>query len=223
MSWDKRALLLYAVTDRSWLKGKSLGQAVREAIEGGATMVQLREKGLDTEALIREAREIGRICREYNIPFLVNDNVEAALASGADGVHVGQKDMEAGRVRELLGPGKILGVSARTVEQAILARERGADYLGVGAVFHTGTKTDAQSVSIQQLKDICRAVDIPVVAIGGIGRENASLLEGSGIQGIAVVSSIFAQADIRAAAGAMGEAARRIAASAICKKGGLSE
>lgn len=215
MNCGKGTLLLYAVTDRSWLNGKSLGQAVREAIEGGATMIQLREKEMDTEALIREAREIGRICREYKTPFVVNDSVEAALAAGADGVHVGQKDMEAGRVRELLGPDKILGVSVQTADQARLACERGADYLGVGAVFPTGTKTDAKSVSVQELKAICQAVRIPVVAIGGISRENAALLEGSGIQGIAVVSAVFAQKDIRAAARGMREAAEWLTAAAL--------
>lgn len=200
MKCDKKDLLLYAVTDRSWLNGKTLYEQVEQALKGGATFVQLREKELDEQAFLEEAKEIKALCQKYEVPFLINDNVEVALAIDADGVHVGQSDMEAGDVRAKLGPDKIIGVSAQTVEQALLAEKRGADYLGVGAVFHTGSKADARDVSHETLREICEAVRIPVIAIGGIGRENVLELSGSGICGIAVISALFAQADIQAAA-----------------------
>ena len=199
MRSDKESLLLYAVTDRYWLNGETLYSQVEKALKGGATMIQLREKNLDEDAFYEEAVEIQQLCKKYSIPFIVNDNVDIALRMNADGIHVGQSDMEAGAVREKLGPDKILGVSAHTVEQALLAQERGADYLGVGAVFHTGSKDDADDVSYDTLKAICEAVDIPVVAIGGISKDNVMTLAGSGICGIAVISAIFAQQDIEAA------------------------
>ena len=201
MNCRREDLLLYGVTDRSWLNGKSLYSQVEGALKGGVTFLQLREKELDQEHFLREAVEIRGLCRKYQVPFIINDNVEIALEMNADGVHVGQSDMEAGKVREKLGPNKIIGVSARTVEQALLAEQRGADYLGVGAVFPTGTKLDAGDVSFETLRDICRAVSIPVVAIGGITGENLGELKGSGIAGIAVVSAIFAREDTEAAAG----------------------
>lgn len=196
MNCDKNDLVLYAVTDRSWLGDSSLYDQVESAIEGGATFIQLREKNLDEADFLSEAKEIQKLCREYKVPFVINDNVEIAAQIDADGVHVGQSDMEAGDVRKRLGPDKIIGVSAQTVEQALKAQERGADYLGVGAVFPTGSKADATEVSHQTLKEICEAVDIPVIAIGGITKENVSELKGSGICGIAVISAIFAQKDI---------------------------
>lgn len=199
MKFDKKDLLLYAVTDRSWLHGQSLYDQVREALEGGTTMLQLREKELDYSRFLEEGLEIQKLCRSFHVPFIINDNVTLAKEIGADGVHVGQSDMAAGDVRALLGPDKILGVSAQTVEQAVLAEKNGADYLGVGAVFPTGSKADAVEVSHNTLREICSAVSIPVVAIGGITRDNISQLAGSGICGIAVISAIFAQADIRAA------------------------
>lgn len=195
----KEELLLYAVTDRSWLGGSTLYQQVEETLKGGATFVQLREKDLDEGAFLEEAKEIKALCREYGVPFVINDNVDIALEMDADGVHVGQSDMEAGDVRAKLGPDKIIGVSAQTVEQALLAQERGADYLGVGAVFPTGSKADAVEVDHQVLKAICEAVDIPVIAIGGITKDNVKELAGSGICGIAVISALFAQPDIEAA------------------------
>lgn len=195
----KEDLLLYAVTDRSWLGGSTLYQQVEETLKGGATFVQLREKDLDEGTFLEEAKEIKALCREYGVPFVINDNVDIALEMDADGVHVGQSDMEAGDVRAKLGPDKIIGVSAQTVEQALLAQERGADYLGVGAVFPTGSKADAVEVDHQVLKDICEAVDIPVIAIGGITKDNVKELAGSGICGIAVISALFAQPDIEAA------------------------
>ncbi len=200
MNCDEKDLLLYAVTDRSWLRGETLYKQVEKAIKGGVTMVQLREKEMCQAAFLSEAKQIKSLCRYYGVPFVINDNVAAAAAVGADGVHVGQSDMEAGTAREKLGRDKILGVSAQTVEQAVLAEKRGADYLGVGAVFPTGTKTDAAEVSCDTLKAICAAVRIPVVAIGGIGLSNVALLKDSGICGISVVSAIFAAEDITGAA-----------------------
>jgi len=200
MKCDKKDLLVYAVTDRSWLNGTTLGGQVEQALKGGTTFVQLREKNLDTEQFQKEALEIKELCGRYQVPFVINDNVDVALAVDADGVHVGQNDMEAGNVREKLGADKIVGVSVCTVKQALRAQERGADYLGVGAVFSTSSKDDAQDVSLETLRDICGAVDIPVVAIGGITRENIMRLKGSGICGIAVISAIFAQKDIEGAA-----------------------
>lgn len=199
MNCDRNDLVLYAVTDRSWLGDSSLYDQVESAIEGGATFIQLREKNLDEADFLSGAKEIQKLCREYKVPFVINDNVEIAAQIDADGVHVGQSDMEAGDVRKRLGPDKIIGVSAQTVEQALKAQEHGADYLGVGAVFPTGSKADATEVSHQTLKEICDAVDIPVIAIGGITKENVSELKGSGICGIAVISAIFAQKDIRKA------------------------
>ena len=158
MKLNKEALLLYAVTDRHWLNGRTLTEVVRESLEGGATFIQLREKELDQEHFLQEAREIKALCAEFKVPFVINDNVDIAKEIDADGVHVGQSDMEAGNVREKLGPEKIIGVSAQTVEQAILAEKRGADYLGVGAVFPTGSKDDADDVSKETLKAICEAV-----------------------------------------------------------------
>ena len=196
---DKKDLLLYAVTDRTWLGEETLYQQVEKTLKGGATFIQLREKHLDDAAFLEEAVELKELCRRYHVPFVINDNVEIALKMDADGVHVGQSDMEAGNVREKLGPDKIIGVSAQTVEQAVLAEQRGADYLGVGAVFPTGSKDDADDVSHETLKAICEAVSIPVIAIGGISRNNVMELAGSGICGIAVISAIFAQPDIEAA------------------------
>ena len=200
MNCDKKDLLLYAVTDRAWLGDKTLNWQVEESLKGGATMIQLREKHLDHEHFLKEAKEIKELCRKYQVPFLINDDVDLAVEVDADGVHVGQHDMEAGEVRKKIGPNRILGVSAQTVEQALLAQQAGADYLGVGAVFPTGTKDDADSVNIQTLGEICHAVNIPVVAIGGIGQHNVMQLAGSGICGIAVVSAIYAQPDIQNAA-----------------------
>ena len=199
MKCDKKDLLLYAVTDRSWLNGDTLYHQVEQTLEGGATFIQLREKEMDEEHFLEEAKEIKELCKKYQVPFVINDNVDIALAMDADGVHVGQSDMEAGDVRAKLGPDKIIGVSAQTVEQALLAQERGADYLGVGAVFPTGSKADAQEVSHETLKAICEAVSIPVIAIGGISTGNIMELSGKGICGIAVISAIFAQPDIKEA------------------------
>lgn len=199
MNCDKKDLLLYAVTDSAWLNGRTLAEVVKESLEGGITFLQLREKHLDKEAFLKEAIELRALTKEYNVPFVINDSVEIALEMDADGVHVGQHDMEAGDVRAMLGPDKIIGVSAQTVEQAILAEKRGADYLGVGAAFPTGTKSDAKPLSHETMKAIAEAVSIPVIAIGGITKDNIPQLAGNGLAGIAVVSAIYAQKNIKAA------------------------
>lgn len=192
-------MLLYAVTDRAWLNGETLESQVEKALMGGATFVQLREKELDEEKFLEEAKKIKKLCAEYHVPFVINDNVDIALKVDADGVHVGQSDMEAGDVRAKLGPDKIIGVSAQTVEQAVLAERHGADYLGVGAVFPTSSKDDAVEVPFETLKAICEAVSIPVIAIGGITKDNVKELSSSGICGIAVISAIYGQKDIKKA------------------------
>lgn len=199
MKIRREDLCLYAVTDRSWLGSARLYDQVEKALKGGATMIQLREKNLEKEEFIQEAREIGRLCRQYGVPFLINDQVEIARLVDADGVHVGQNDASPEEARKILGKGKIIGVTARTLEQAVKAQEEGADYLGVGAVFPTSTKKDTSPVTREQLKEICSTVSIPVVAIGGINEENIQKLSGCGLAGVAVVSAIFAKADIEQA------------------------
>ena len=193
---NKKELLLYAVTDRSWLGEETIYQQVEKALKGGVTFLQLREKDLDQDTFMEEALKIKKLCKEYNVPFVINDNVELAKLTDADGVHVGQKDMEAGNVREILGPDKIIGVSARTTEQAQAAVKSGADYVSVGAVFGTTTKEDAVKVSPEVVKEIAESVDAPVISIGGITEDNVELLKGTGIAGVAVISSIFAKEDI---------------------------
>ena len=202
----EKDLLLYAVTDRYWLGEETLYDQVKKALDGGATFIQLREKNLAREKFLEEAIQIQELCRMYKVPFVINDEVSIAKEIDADGVHVGQSDMEALDVRNMLGPDKILGVSAQTVEQALLAEAHGADYLGVGAVFATGSKDDADDVSHETLKAICEAVSIPVIAIGGITKDNVAQLTGSGICGVAVISAIFGQKDITAATAGLKQA-----------------
>ena len=197
---NKQQLLLYAITDRTWLNGTSLYEAVEESLKGGVTCLQLREKKLDTECFLEEARQLKPLCRSYGVPLIINDNVDIALKSDADGVHIGQSDGDIVETRARIGHDKILGVSAATVKEALEAERAGADYLGVGAVFPTNSKNDAENVSILTLRNICNAVSIPVVAIGGITLDNLSLLTDSGICGIAVISAIYAQKDIQTAA-----------------------
>lgn len=199
MECRKENMLLYAVTDRAWTGRQSLLEQVECALKGGATCVQLREKELDEAAFLEEAIQMKQLCARYGVPFIVNDNVEIAIQCGADGVHVGQSDMEAGHVRQMVGDQMMIGVSARTVEEALEAQAAGADYLGVGAMFSTSTKLDAHVLGYQTLKDICTAVRIPVTAIGGINEENMMRLSGSGVDGVALVSAIFAAEDIEAA------------------------
>ena len=195
MKCDKKTMLLYAVTDRAWTGCMSLYRQVEAALKNGVTCVQLREKALEEDAFFREAVEIGSLCREYGVPFIINDNVELALKCGADGVHVGQEDMAAGEVRRRVGEKLIVGVSAHTVEEAVEAEKNGADYLGLGAVFTTSTKTNVVNMFPRTLRAICDAVRIPTVAIGGIREENLPLLRGSGVDGVAVVSAIFGAED----------------------------
>jgi thiamine-phosphate diphosphorylase len=193
-------LLLYAVTDRTWLNGNRLADQVEQAILGGVTLIQLREKSLSTREFIDTAEEIKQVAGKYGVPLIINDRLDVVFAVDAAGLHVGQGDMSAKTARRLLGPEKILGVSAANVEEAIQAEKDGADYLGAGAVFPTGTKSDADYVERPELERITRAVGIPVVAIGGINETNTLLLKESGIQGIAVVSAIFAKDNPRKAA-----------------------
>ncbi len=196
MKCDKKNMLLYAVTDRAWVGKQSLYEQVESALKGGVTCVQLREKKLDDEAFLNEAIEICALCKRYGVPFFINDNVEVAVKCHADGVHVGQDDMEVSEVRKIVGDDMIIGVSAHSVEEAVKAVKNGADCLGVGAVFATSTKTDACVLSKETLRDICAAVDVPVVAIGGIGKSNISCLSGTGVDGVAMVSAIFGAEDI---------------------------
>lgn len=198
MKCNKESMLLYAVSDRAWAGKLTLMEQVEEAIKGGVTCVQLREKELDDENFLEEAIEMKELCARYNVPFIINDNVDIAIKCKADGIHIGQKDMEAGNVRALVGDKMMIGVSAQTVEQAIAAEYVGADYLGVGAMFHTETKRDACEVSYQTLKEICETVSIPVVAIGGIKKSNILELVGTKVDGVALVSAIFAADDIEA-------------------------
>ena len=210
MKFDRKDMLLYAVTDRSWLGEETLYSQVEQALKGGATFIQLREKDLEEEVFFSEAMELKELCKKYRVPFVINDNVELAKKVDADGVHVGQSDMKIKEVRKILGKNKIIGVSAGTVEEALSAQAENADYLGVGAVFHTGTKSDASAVSHDTLKAICAAVNIPVVAIGGITKENVEELKESGIAGIAVVRAIFACENIKKGTEELKQAAKRI-------------
>ena len=194
-------LRLYAVTDRAWAADEdALMDQIAAAIDGGAGIVQLREKHLDHDAFLKEAERFVALCREKGVVSIINDAVDIAAAVGADGVHVGQSDLAAGRAREVLGPDKLIGVSAHSVEEALAAQAAGADYLGVGAAFVTGTKADAAPISRDTIRAITAAVDIPVVAIGGISRDNITELAGCGLDGVAVVSALFAQKDVKAAA-----------------------
>lgn len=206
----RAAMRIYAVTDRRWLKDTDLPTVCRSILESGATFLQLREKDLRQDEFLREAEELQALCREYHVPFVVNDSVETALEMDADGVHVGQSDLRGRDLRAMLGVGKLLGISAGTVEQAVAAERAGADYIGVGAVFDTGTKADARMISQETLREITKSVSIPVVAIGGITLGNMEQLAGSGIDGIAVVSAIFAAENPAAATRALAEKVKRV-------------
>jgi len=196
MKCDKRYMLLYAVTDRAWTGEQTLYEQVEAALKGGVTCVQLREKEMDETAFLQEAKDICALCHRYGVPFIVNDNVDVAIACQADGIHVGQEDMAAGEVSRRVGDAMLLGVSVHTVEEARRAVRNGADYLGLGAVFPTSTKTDVDQMTNETLRAICDAVDVPVVAIGGINRGNLLKLSGSGVDGVALVSAIFSAEDI---------------------------
>ena len=199
MKCDKKMMLLYAVTDRAWIGEKTLLEQVEDALKNGVTCVQLREKTLDEEAFLEEALQMKKLCHHYHVPLIINDNVEIAIQCGADGIHVGQEDMSALDVRHRVGEDMIIGVSVHTVEEAVAAVANGADYLGLGAVFNTSTKLDAEDMSATMLKEICAAVDVPTVAIGGISSKNIMRLSNSGVDGVAVISAIFGAKDIPAA------------------------
>ena len=196
MKCDKKTMLLYAVTDRAWTDKQSLYEQVESALKGGVTCVQLREKELNDEEFLKEAIEISYLCKQYDVPFFINDNVDIAIKCHADGIHVGQDDMKASKVRQKVGDDMMIGVSVHSIEEALEAVENGADCLGVGAMFSTSTKTDVNVLPIDTLYDICAAVDVPVVAIGGIGKNNISQLARTGVDGVALVSAIFAADDI---------------------------
>lgn len=196
MKCDKKTMLLYAVTDRAWTGKRSLYEQVEAALKGGVTCVQLREKELDEEAFLAEAVEIAALCKKYKVPFFINDNVDIAIKCKADGIHVGQEDMMASQVRQKVGKDMMIGVSVHSVEEALEAVKNGADCLGVGAMFSTSTKMDVDVLPKEILKDICEAVEVPVVAIGGIGKGNMLELSGTKVDGVALVSAIFAAKDI---------------------------
>lgn len=210
MKFDRNSLLLYAITDRTWLGQNKLVDVVEQALKSGVTFLQLREKNLSDEQFLQEAIQIKKLTDYYHVPFVINDNVEVAVKCGADGVHVGQSDMQAQDIRCLLGPNKIIGVSAQTVQQAQKAKECGADYIGVGAVFGTTTKADANTVSLSELQKICKCVDIPVVAIGGINETNLMQLQGTGIDGVSIISAIFAKPDVSEATKSLLKLANRM-------------
>ena len=196
MKCDKKTMLLYAVTDRAWTGKQSLYEQVEAALKGGVTCVQLREKELDEDAFLAEAIEIAALCKKYKVPFFINDNVDIAIKCKADGIHVGQEDMMASQVRQKVGKDMMIGVSVHSVEEALDAVKNGADCLGVGAMFSTSTKMDVDVLPKEILKDICEAVEVPVVAIGGIGKGNMLELSGTKVDGVALVSAIFAAKDI---------------------------
>lgn len=196
MSISKSQMKLYVVTDRSWLDGKLFTEEVEKTLQGGATLIQLREKNLSYDEFLKEGKEIKKITDKYNTPLIINDNVEIAMNIYASGVHIGQSDMDTEEVKKLIGKDKILGVTAKTVEQAIKAEKDGASYIGVGAAFSTSTKLDTRVITFETIKNICKSVTIPVVAIGGIDENNIMNLKGLGIHGVALVSSIFSKEDV---------------------------
>ncbi len=200
MSIDRKLLRLYAVTDRAWLDGRTLKEDVENALKGGVTLLQLREKEMDFDDFLKSAIEIKEICKKYNVPLIINDNIEVAKASGADGIHIGQDDIPVREARGILGGDKIIGATAKTPEQALRAEKDGADYLGCGAIFGTGTKSGAKKMGMETLKSITASVNIPVAAIGGITAENILLLKGAGVAGAAAASGIFARRNIEKAA-----------------------
>ncbi len=200
MKLQKENLLLYAITDRECIGDRDFYREIENALASGVTILQLREKNSDTEALIAEAAKIKEICKKYNVPLIINDDVEAAVKSGADGVHVGAEDMTVAEIRKKVGADFIIGATAKTVEQAKAAETGGADYLGVGAVFPSPTKKNAVRITAEQLKEISSAVSIPVVAIGGLTYDNIDIIANSGVSGAAVISAVFGAQDIKAAA-----------------------
>ncbi len=210
MKLDKSAMLLYAVTDSTWLNGRKLVDDVEDVLKAGATFIQLREKNATYEETVALAREIKKLTDKYHVPFVIDDNVEAAKEVDADGVHIGQSDTEAKRARDILGENKIIGVSAGNLKEAIDAEKNGADYIGIGAMFDTSTKKDHTDMTFEEAKKITDTVKIPVVAIGGINKNNILELKGTGIDGVAVISAIFAQPDRYSAAKELLELSKEI-------------
>lgn len=210
MKFRKEMLLLYAVTDRSWVGKQTLYEQTEDALKGGITLLQLREKNLAEDEFVQEAIKVKALCRRYHVPLIINDNVEVALKSGADGVHVGMEDAPVSEIRKRVPENFIVGATAKTVQQARDAEEAGADYIGVGAVFPSPTKKNAIRITTEQLKKICSSVSIPAVAIGGIGLDNVTELAGGGMDGIAVVSAIFAAEDIQKTTALLKEKAKAV-------------
>lgn len=213
MTFQREQLLLYAVTDRAWTGRQTLFEQVEDALKGGVTLVQLREKDLPQGEFLAEAKALRDLCHRYHVPLIINDNLEVALESGADGVHVGAEDQPVDQIRRRVGPGFIIGATAKTPAQAQAAQAAGADYLGVGAVFPSPTKEQAKRITREDLRTICASVSIPAVAIGGIALENVGQLRGGGMAGIAVVSALFGAEDVQSAARALKAAAREITQS----------
>lgn len=199
MKFNEKMLLLYAVTDRAWVGKQTLLEQIEDALKGGATMVQLREKKLDDDSFVKEAVQVRALCHKYNVPLIINDNVDVAIKSGADGVHVGIEDAPVAEIRKRVSADFIIGATCKTVEQAKIAEAAGADYMGVGAVFPSPTKTNAVRITNEQLREIVSSVSIPAVAIGGISYDNVCEIKGSSVSGIAVVSAIFGAEDIEKA------------------------
>lgn len=212
--------LLYAITDRSWVGKMTLYEQIEQALQNGVTMLQLREKNLDDAQFLTQAKEIKALCNHYGVPLLINDNVEVAYKSGADGVHVGLEDMPVREIRKNFGSHLLIGATAKTVAQAQQAQQDGADYLGVGAVFPSPTKRQAVRITIEQLREIRKAVSIPIVAIGGITQENLPLLAGSGIDGVAVVSAIFGAPDPAKATAQLSCLVKQVVRQTDCERGG---
>lgn len=212
MKFDKQSLRLYAVTDRAFVGKQTLLEQIEAALRGGVSILQLREKSLPFDDFVTEAVLVRELCRRYGVPLIINDNVDVALQSGADGVHVGIEDAPVAEIRRKAGKEFIIGATAKTVQQAQFAEQSGADYLGVGAVFPSPTKANAVRITAAQLRTICESVSIPAVAIGGITRENALTLRNCGVQGIAVVSVLFSADDIESAATALLQTAKAVIA-----------
>lgn len=210
MKFDREMLVLYAVTDRAWVGKQTLLEQIEDALKGGATIVQLREKTLGEDSFVEEAIQVRELCHKYNVPLIINDNVEVALKSGADGVHVGVEDAPVADIRRRAPHDFIIGATCKTVEQAKAAEAAGADYMGVGAIFPSPTKTAAIRITNERLREIVSAVSIPAVAIGGISYDNVLEVKGSNISGVAVVSAIFGAADIENAAVLLKERVRAV-------------
>ena len=196
MKFTKESLKLYVITDRSWIGNRSMPEEVEKTLKSGATCLQIREKNISYDEYVSKSIELRKICNKYNVPFIVNDNIEVALASGADGVHVGQKDILNKNVRSIIGSDKILGISANSIELAIAAEKAGADYIGVGSIQLSPTKGESKILSTEYVNEICNTVSIPVVAIGGINEQNILRLKGIGIAGVAVISAVFGKEDV---------------------------